>query len=135
MPILARSDSITRVLLCSLFAVWAAAIVISLFQAKKLIILAMVGATVFPLALYFSGNPRLFFLYGVIVSAPLGLSLNFKTMVHIGGAPSYAIDLMDFFLVPLIAFLIRDFASGFRQEIRFPPILLWWVGMMVLGGA
>lgn len=122
-----------QLLVVGLLSLWSAALVITLFSASRLYSLAMIGASLFPLALYASRNPRLFFLMGMVFTAGLGLSVNFKRAIHIGGAPSYSIDVMDFFLVPLLIFLVRDFAMGYRREFKFSSISLWWVGLMLLG--
>ncbi len=125
----------TRVylLLLGLFSMWAAMIVIVAINTPTLVKLFAVATVIFPLLLYLSGNPRLFFLYGLVMTAPLGLSLNLKLLIHIGGASSYSIDLMDFFLVPLLLFLARDFISNKRHRLRFTPIAFFWGGMIILG--
>lgn len=126
-------ERLYQVAVIGLLGAWAAALSIVLLSASKLYSLAMLGATLFPLVLYASGNPRLFFLFGLAFTAPLGLSINFRMMTHIGGAPSFAIDVVDFFLVPLLLFLIRDFALGYRRGIRFSGVSLWWLGLILLG--
>ncbi|MGV8932441.1 MAG: O-antigen ligase family protein [Luteimonas sp.] len=122
-----------RALVVVLGSLWAAALVIVLFSAAKLYSLTMIAVTLFPLVLYTSRNPRLFFLVGTAFTAALGLSINFSRVTHIGGAPSYSLDLMDFFLVPLVIFLIRDFAKGYRRDFRFSSISAWWGGLIALG--
>ena len=118
----------------ALAAVISAIVVIIFFsEAQKLYKLASIAALIFPLGMFLSGNQRLFFLFGLILTSPLALSINFKTLIHIGGSPSYSIDLTDFFLLPLIVFLLRDFMVGYRKQLEIPPIILWWVGLIILG--
>lgn len=128
-----RSAGLLPPLVVLLLSLWGAALVIVLLSAGKLYSLPLLLATVFPLALYASRNPRLFFLMGMVGTAALGLSINFNRHVHIGGAPSYSIDAMDLFMVPLLVFLVRDYAVGYRREIRISWISAWWVGLMALG--
>ena len=120
-------------LIVFLFAVLASVSVILLFNGDRLVKLAVVGGMFFPLVLYVSGNPRLFFLIGLVFTAPLALSINFKTLIHIGGAPSYAVDLSDFFLVPLIVFQLRDAIRGYGPRWVFPTLNYWWLGLIALG--
>lgn len=131
--ITADRSAVIRVLLVVLGSIWAAALVIVLFSGNRLYALTMIAATVSPLALYTSSNPRLFFLVGTVFTAGLGLSINFMRVTHIGGAPSYSVDVMDLFLAPLVVFLIRDFAKGYRRDLRFSSISVWWGGLIALG--
>ena len=119
--------------MAAIFSVWATVAAILMFFSPKHVVVAVIGATVFPLALYLSGNPRLFFLFGLFLSAPFGPSLNFMTIIHIGGSPSYSIDLIDFFIFPLLIFLVRDRLAGYRETLRFSPVSFLWGGMIILG--
>jgi O-antigen ligase len=112
---------------------WGALLVILLFDANRLYSLSMLALTGLPLAIYTSRNPRLFCLVGAVFSAGLGLSINFRQIALIGGAPSYSIDLVDVFLLPLLVYLARDFIFGMRREIRLPALSLWWLGLIALG--
>ncbi len=114
-------------------SVWATVLVLVIFNASKLYSFALVLGTVLPICIYATGNPRLCLLVGLVFAAPLGLSINFNMVSHIGGAPSYSIDAMDIFLFPLLVFLLRDFITGSRRKIRFSYVSIWWVGLIVLG--
>ncbi len=114
-------------------AVYGAALTIALFQVNWVFTVPLVAATLFPLALYASHNPRLFFLVGMVFTAPLGLSINFRAHAHMGGAHALSINLMDFFLVPALVFLARDFYLGYRRDFRVSPVSLWWLGLTGLG--
>ena len=129
--LLKRQAAIVAIVL--FFAILAAAASILLINGDKLVKVAVVGGIFFPLVLYLSGNPRLFFLVGLVLAAPLGLSINFKTLIHIGGAPSYSVDLADFFLFPLVIFQIRDVIIGHYRDWSFPSINYWWLGLICLG--
>lgn len=116
-----------------LFAAWAAALVLVVFNGSRLYSVPMVLATLAPFVVYASSNTRLCLLWGLVFTAVFGLSINFGLRVHMGGAPSYAVDLMDFFLVPLAFFLLRDHSRGLRRGFVLSPISLWWLGAILLG--
>lgn len=120
-------------MLVAVAALWAAILVIVFFSANRLYSLPLIAGTLLPLMLYASRNPRLFFLLGMVVSSVFGLSINFNRQIHVGGAPSFSIDLMDLFMVPLIVFLIRDYARGYRQDYRMSGVSGWWLGLIGLG--
>ena len=84
--------------------------------------------------LLFSGNSRLACLYGLLLSAPLSLGKNFLVVPHMGGALSYRIDLVDFFVLGLLAFQLQDRFSGQTTTAWRVPRLCWpWIGLMLLG--
>jgi hypothetical protein len=116
-----------------LFAAWGAAVVIVAFSAPKLYSLPMIAGTLFPLVLYASRNPRLFMLMGAALTSVFGLSINFGQRVHMGGAPSIGIDLVDLFVVPLLVFLIRDRVVGLRRGYALSRAAYWWLGLIALG--
>lgn len=116
-----------------LVAAWAATLTLTLFTAGKLYSVPMILGSLFPLVLAFSRNPRAILFFCMVFTAGLGLSINFATRIHIGGAPSYSIDLMDFFLLGMILLLLRDYAQGYRSDFRWSSISLWWLGMIALG--
>ncbi|HST02106.1 MAG TPA: O-antigen ligase family protein, partial [Usitatibacter sp.] len=114
-------------------AVYAAAIPAVLFGLPMLYSIPMILGTLFPLAVYLSSNARLFFLLGMIFTAPLGLSINFRGHPHMGGAFAVSIYFMDFFMVPLIGFIVRDFVKRRRDDFRFSNVSTWWLMLMLLG--
>ena len=117
-----------------MFSAWAAGLVIVLFSGEKLYSLPLLAGTLLPVALYASSNPRLFLLIGAVSTSVLGLSINFARHVHIGGAPSLSIDLMDVFLLPLVVFLVRDRTVGLRSGYALSSVSFWWLGLILLGG-
>lgn len=114
-------------------SLYGATLPIIVFSASWMISVPLVVATVFPLILYASRNPRLFFLIGMVFTAPLGLSIHMRGHPHMGGAHALSINLMDFFLVPLLVFLARDFYLGYRRDFRFSAISAWWLALAALG--
>ena len=114
-------------------SIYAAAIPAVLFGTSYLYSLPMIVATAFPLVLYASRNPRLFFFLGLIFTSQLGLSIHFRGHPHMGGTHAFSITLMDFFLVPLLVFLARDFYLGRRDRLTLSPISAWWLALIALG--
>jgi putative inorganic carbon (hco3(-)) transporter len=114
-------------------ALYAAAIPAVFFGLPMLYSVPMILGTIFPLVIYGSNNPRLFFLMGMIFTAPLGLSINFRGHPHMGGAFAFSIYFMDFFMVPLIAFMVRDYVKGWRTDFRFSTVSAWWLALVVMG--
>lgn len=116
-----------------LLSAWAAVLVVVLFSGSRLYSVPLIAGTLMPLLLYASKNPRLFLLMGTVFTSVLGLSINFFQAVHMGGAPSFSIDLMDLFLLPLVVFLIRDRVIGYRRDFQLSAISAWWLGLTALG--
>jgi putative inorganic carbon (hco3(-)) transporter len=130
---LRRHYALLPVSITLLLGLWAGVIAVLAVTAPRIYALAMLVGTLMPLALYLSGNPRLFFFIGTVYTAMLGLSINFMLRTHMGGAPSFAIDAVDFFLFPLLAFQIRDRLRGWRPSQRLDGVSLCWWGLIVLG--
>ena len=120
-------------LVVSVASLGAAVVCILIMNANWVISVPIALGIVFPLVLYASRNPRLFFLVAMVFTAPLGLSINLLPHQHMGGAHAYSINLMDFFMLPLIVFLARDFYLGYRRDFRVSAISWWWLGSIVLG--
>lgn len=94
--------------------------------------LAAIGGLALVGGLWASGNPRLACLWGVGLSAPLGIAKRFHPMPHMGGAGAYAVEAVDLFLIGLILFQWRDRMRG----VAAPPMTgaaLCWGAMILLG--
>lgn len=126
-------SAVPTALVVAAAAIYASVIPMVIFGMSKLYSIPLVVGTVFPLVLYASRNPRLFFLVGMIFTSQLSLSINFRGTTHMGGTHAFSISLMDFFLVPLIVFLARDFYRGYRRDFVFSPVSLWWLGLVAIG--
>jgi O-antigen ligase len=116
-----------------LFGAWAAAITVLAVSAPLIYALALLLGTLTPVVLYLSGNPRRVFFIGTVYTAMLGLSINFMMRAHMGGAPSFAIDLVDFFMFPLLAFQLRDRLRHWRPRPKLDGVSLCWWGLIALG--
>ena len=115
-----------------LFASFAAIVAVGLFIGSKPTVLSLIGVVGLSLCYGISGNQRLFCLWGLVMTAPLGMAKAFFVSAHMGGAAAIKIDLDDVFLVPLLIFVLRDYAKGWRTKLRFSPVLGWWAGLMLL---
>lgn len=112
---------------------WAALLVLVFANGERLYSLPLIAATLAPALIQAAGNPRLFFLMGAAATACLGLSINFQREVHMGGASSFSLDLVDLFVLPLLAFIVRDRLQGRREGLVMPAPMWWLVGLVALG--
>ena len=124
---------VSRTAATLLFATLAAGLLIGLSLADTKTIFLIGGSLLFVIAFSLSGNPRLFFLWGLVLSAPLAVSKAFFISAHMGGASAIRLDLCDVFLAALLFFILRDYLQGRRDHLRFSMLAFWWGGMIVLG--
>jgi O-antigen ligase len=106
---------------------------IEIFLGGPRVVLLVAGLLTFAITLALSGNPRLYCLWGLVLTAPMRVKLSFMVIPHMGGAGAYTLDLVDVFLFPLALFLLRDFATGHRHHLRLSGFSFWWGGLIVLG--
>lgn len=121
-----------RLALAGLAAGSAALIVIAALAYSPKAALLPVGALAGVAMIAASGNPRLFCLWGLGLTAPLGVAKHFYPVPHMGGAGAYSFEAVDPFLLALLCFLVRDFVRGERR-IRLSPVAFWWSAMILLG--
>ena len=115
---------------------WALMVGVTLIAATQtttLVALTLLAGALGLAAMGLSGNPRLACLWGLMLTAPLELSKRFMTRPHMGGEAAFRVELVDFFLVALLLFLLRDIWRGQRHGLRMPGCLLWWGLLMALG--
>ncbi len=124
---------ITQVFLAVIVAFVVAASVVAIFSAKKVFAIAIFGVIGLLALLYISGNPRLFCLWGLILSAPISLGKRFFPIPHMGGAGSYSIELVDVFILALMFFIFRDFKWGKIKSIRISRATFYWSALILLG--
>lgn len=103
------------------------------FTARKVFGLTILAGALGIGSLVVSGNPRLFCLWGLLISAPLDLSKRFMVIAHMGGASAFRIELVDFFLAGLVFFILRDLARGYRTTLRYSGFTVLWGLLIVLG--
>ncbi len=106
---------------------------VEIFLGGPRMILLIGGLFAFAVTLTLSGNPRLYCLWGLVLTAPMRIKVSFDVIAHMGGAAAYTIDLVDFFLIALSLALLRDFATGFRRGFRLSGFTFWWGGLIALG--
>jgi len=131
---LARNDAgnVPTLALAALAAAAAALIVVVGLSSSSKAALLFVAAIAVAGMMVASGNPRLFCLWGLGLAAPLGIAKRFHPLPHMGGAGAYSIEAVDFFLVALVCFLVRDILAGHRR-LRLSPVAFWWSAMILLG--
>ncbi len=123
----------SQIFLAIVTALLAAGSVVAIFSAKKAIAISIFGLFGLLACLYISGNPRLFCLWGLIVSAPLSLGKRFHPIPHMGGAGSYSIELVDIFILALMFFMFRDLKWGRVKNFRLSRVTFYWSAMILLG--
>jgi O-antigen ligase len=124
----------SQVLVAAIAAVLAMALlVLSGERGPKLMIL-VVGMILFGVGAALSGNVRLFFLWGFVLTMPFDLSYRVGTIYpKLGGETAFRVELSDFFWLPLLAYLIRDLAAGALKGIRIPKVTFVWLAIMAMG--
>jgi O-antigen ligase len=127
------ADRLKGIALAAAGGLAAAGLFIALFMAKKVVAVILIGVLLFGVLFVLTRNQRLFCLWGVVLSAPLDLKKAFDVIPHMGGAAAYTIEPVDFFLLLLLAFILRDLSRGTRPPLRWSPIAFWWGGLMLLG--
>lgn len=128
-----KKGLLLQVLLSLLFAFFAALSIVALFAAKKIVAITIIGGVLFVVLFALSGNPRLFCLWGLILSAPLALGKSFMPVPHMGGAAAYTIQMADLFLAAMVLFIARDFVWGLRKELRISWLSAYWLGLIAIG--
>jgi O-antigen ligase len=118
-------------LACGAAAV-SALVVVAAFSSGRVPAAMALSAIGLAAGLWTSGNPRLACLWGVGLTAPLGIAKRFHPMPHMGGAGAYSFEAVDIFLIALAAFQVRDLLREGRQ-FRLSPITGWWGGTIFLG--
>jgi hypothetical protein len=104
---------------------------------RQKLVIAGIGGIALVLAAIASGNPRLFCLYGLMITMPLNLDKTFGTVLNKGGGEyAFRIEASDPLVGVLLLFILYDAFTGRRAGIRIPPLItsLWLViiGMTVL---
>jgi putative inorganic carbon (hco3(-)) transporter len=84
-----------------------------------------------------SGNPRLYCVWGFILTLPLTLSKRFGPMFvgKPGGEDSFRIELNDFFLLILAGYLVWEVITERRKGVRIPKVSFLWLALIGIGCA
>lgn len=81
-----------------------------------------------------SGNPRLFALWGLMITISLNLSKHFGPIVNKGGGEtSFRAEVSDPFLIVLAAFLLRDLWQARMKGLQIPRVTYLWLAIMAMG--
>lgn len=113
----------------------AAALVLFLVASSRIkAVVAVLGGLTILTGAFLSGNPRLFSLWGLMLTIPFDLSKRFGPIIEkMGGESSFRIEMSDPFVLMLLAFLARDIWSGYRKGLRVPRAAFYWVLIMLMG--
>ena len=80
---------------------------------------------------YFSGNPRLFSLWALMVVLPLDVSKRLGVIIpKMGGENSIRFEITDLFIIVLAAYQLRDVWTARRPGIRIPRVT-WLYGLIL----
>ncbi|WP_416464971.1 O-antigen ligase family protein [Sphingomonas sp. VDB2] len=119
-------------LLLAIGAAGGATLIVAGLSSGRGAALAAVAALGLGGLIWASGNPRLACLWGVGLTAPLGIAKRFHPMPHMGGAGAYTIEVVDLFLLALFLFQWRDTLHGGTRH-RIPGLAYCWIAMILLG--
>src|SRR3954466_7106377 len=105
----------------------ATAIVLAIALAPVKAQAGAIAAAVCLLGIYLSGNPRLYCIWGLMLTIPLDLSKRFGAVIEkMGGETSFRVEMSDPFVVALLLFIAREVFLGLRPGIRIPKATYWW---------
>ncbi len=122
-----------KLILVFSLAVISVAATITLFESSTKMFVLVAGGIGLMLSLSLSGNPRLFCFWGLFITAPINMDISFLAIPHMGGAAAFTIDLVDLFIAPMLFFLLRDFARGYRHQVRLSKVAVFWGALIILG--
>ncbi len=96
---------------------------------------SIIGAIALTTFFALCGNVRLGLLWGIPITAPIGLCKRFMVTPNMGGASALQIDVVDFFVFPLAFIIIREFVVGIRSRssLFVPQFAKWWMAFMAVG--
>ncbi|MEZ5977452.1 MAG: O-antigen ligase family protein [Planctomycetota bacterium] len=122
------------VVLAAIGAVAAVVLSVVVLSASRTIVgISAFAGIAFVMGGVLSGNLRLYCLWGLLVTAPLDLSKRFMPLFHMGGEGAFRVEASDFFLLALLAYLVRDLAVEREWKLRIPRAALWWTLVIGLG--
>jgi O-antigen ligase len=116
-----------------LCAALAALVVVFVSISKPLQGLGALCAIFFPAAAWLTGNPRTFFLWGLMATAPLEFSKYFDKFMHFGGEVAFRLEASDVFFVPLLLLWARDLWRGRAGGVAIGAPGVFWLLLIALG--
>jgi putative inorganic carbon (hco3(-)) transporter len=98
------------------------------------LIVAVLAAALCLAGMTISGNPRLYCLWGFMLTLPFDLSKRIGRIIPMmGGENSFRLEISDLFLVALTLFLARDMWTQRRAGLRVPKVTFIWIVIMLMG--
>jgi putative inorganic carbon (hco3(-)) transporter len=96
--------------------------------------IAVIAAVAYVGGALLSGNPRLFCLWGLMVTSSFDLSKRLgPTLAKMGGEASFRIEMSDPFLLALALFLLRDLWTQRRSGLQIPKAAGFWALLILIG--
>lgn len=108
---------------------------ILLFSVRPIISGTLFAGMLILIAAVLSGNPRLFFLIGLVMTLPLDLSKFYSAYPHFGGEWAIRIEAVDPFLAVLCFFWIKDMLFKRSLDLRIPLAAILWIVLMLISMA
>ncbi len=103
-------------------------------EASVKVLAAVLSGAICLIGAYFTGNPRLYWLWCLMLTIPLDLSKRFGTVfLKMGGESSYRIEISDVFLLALAVYLARDIWTDRIPGLHIPKVTFVWILIMLLG--
>lgn len=95
---------------------------------------AAVGGVLLLVGANLSGNPRLYCLWGLMLTIPFDLSKRFGEIIaKMGGENSIRLEFSDLFIAVLLVYVARDIASGRLRGLRIPKVSYVWLAIAAMG--
>ncbi len=117
-----------------LVAVAAATAAVAVSTEKTLIAATIGVALLVPAGALLSGNPRLFCLWGLVLTAPIEFSKYFLSIPHMGGEYALRVELSDPFLAVLCLYWFGDIVTRYRGRISLPRPAVYWILLLIMAG-
>lgn len=106
----------------------------TLLSGSTKVLAAVLGGAVVLGGAYFSGNVRLFCLYGLTLTLPFDLSKRFGTVIEkMGGEIAFRVEVSDPFLFALAGFLLLDILRRRAPGLLVPKVTFLWMIIIVMG--
>ena len=120
--------------LVALSAVFAVVLLVLMGDRGPKLTILVFGIAAIVLGAVVSGNARLFFLWGLVLTIPLDLSRRVGPVyAKLGGETSFRFEVSDLFWVALLCFLARDLWLRRLPGLRIPKVTLLWLAIALLG--
>jgi hypothetical protein len=128
-------DSLQMALIFALVFGFAGAMVVVAAGSNRRDLAVIGGLCAGLLGAFVSGRPRLYCLWGLMLTLPLNLSKRVGPMFlgKPGGEDSFRIEVSDLFLFALACFILYDIVTQRRKGLRIPKVTFLWLMLIGIG--